>query len=56
MDKWAVTIDNQWGKFAGAIAPVTITVKAVSYGEAVQRACRSYVESQFKVSAVKVPG
>jgi len=56
MEKWAVTIDNEWGKFAGTIAPVTITVKAVSYGEAVQRACRAYVEGQFKVTAKKVPG
>jgi len=56
MEKWAVTIDNKWGAFAGSIEPVIIKVNAVSYGEAVQRACRAYVEGQFKVSAVKVPG
>ena len=56
MEKWKVTITNDWGKFAGTIAPTTITVSAISYGEAVERACRKYVESQFKVRAVRVPG
>jgi hypothetical protein len=54
MAEWKVLFENKWGSFPGTITAFTVTVKAVSYGEAVERASRKVIEDWFKVSATKV--